>query len=67
MGTLFSSKAKVEGKRKQLEENVKQIQTEIDYINYIMHVIILRLHEHEFPRFKKLKGETYHSTISTFA
>ena len=67
MGTLFSSKAKVEGKRKALEENVKQIQTEIDYINYIMHVIILRLHEHELPRFKKLKGETYHSIISNFA
>ena len=49
-----------------LEESISKIKNDITMLDFIMHVIIVRLYEHELPRFKRKKGETYRTVRKEF-
>ena len=49
-----------------LESNISKIKTDISMMDFIMHVIIVRLFEYEIPRFKRKKGEAYREVRKEF-
>ena len=56
-----------EQKAKELADEVQRLQESLDKINFILHVLVARVHEHELPRFKARKGENYIQSVQQYA
>lgn len=66
LGSRFSGKTPEE-KVEELEQSIILINRDIEMVEFISQVIVARLANHEIPKFKERKGETYTNIMKTFA